>query len=358
MCHFFVLDPLLFGGSMMFTGTRYWANSKARSIFNDLQECVWFQSSPVGGYLDWNWVTHVEACWGRTGCSGPTGPQLKVKRPTPSRRIHRESWVFGMVKGNRSMGIHGDPWGWDQAPPRVFWIVSCTQLYPPVLIDAGIVTSGLPGRSAWLLELNPGDDLALFWWEFSEEWNRMNLWSQWTTRLIAYIFDRYSLALIMSVQKPELGVPALASNPPAIRPPEVWLRDTVQSSRWQQLMQLMKFPIKLLLYVYIYIHLKFFFGLDILMIGHRERDIHTYIYYIQYMCIYINTTYSNYAYIYISRNACVCVCVSYICLKVDRYFNFSRLFNPYPRTAPRWRVSPLVMASRPSRPGPWRWRMS
>ena len=99
--------------------TRYWANSKARSILNDLQECVWFQPSPVGGYLDWSWVTHVEACWGRTGCSGPTGPQLKVKRPTPSRRIHRESWVFGMVKGNRSMGIHGDPWGWDQAPPRL-----------------------------------------------------------------------------------------------------------------------------------------------------------------------------------------------------------------------------------------------
>lgn len=310
MCHFFVLDPLLFGGSMMFTGTRYWANSKARSIFNDLQECVWFQPSPVGGYLDWNWVTHVEACWGRTGCSGPTGPQLKVKRPTPSRRIHRESWVFGMVKGNRSMGIHGDPWGWDQAPPRVFWIVSCTQLYPPVLIDAGIVTSGLPGRSAWLLELNPGDDLALFWWEFSEEWNRMNLWSQWTTRLIAYIFDRYSLALIMSVQKPELGVPALASNPPAIRPPEVWLRDTVQSSRWQQLMQLMKFPIKLLLYVYIYTPEVLFW------IGHiddwtqRERYTHIYILYTIHVYIYINTTYSNYAYIYIYQemHACVCVC--------------------------------------------------
>ena len=170
------------------------------------------------------------------------------------------------------------------------------------------------------------------------------------------------ISLIMSVQKPELGVPALASNPPAIRPPEVWLRDTVQSSRWQQLMQLMKFPIKLLLYVYIYIYTWSSFldwtywWLD------TEREIYTHIYIIYNTCVYIYTPHTVIMhisiYIYIKKCMRVCVCVSYICLNVDRYFNFSRLFNPYPRTAPRWRVSPLVMASRPSRPGPWRWRMS
>ena len=204
MCHFFVLDPLFFGASRMFTGPRYWA------------------------------------CWGRTGCSGPTGPQLKVKRPTPSRRIHRESW------GSMGLGPGSTPWFFD-----VFWRASCTQLYPPVLIDAGIVTSGLPGRSAWLLELHLGDDLALFWWEFSEEWNRMNLWSQWTTRLIAYIFDRYSLAWLWACRSRNWECQPW----PAIRPPDVWLRDTVQSSQWQQLMKL---PIKLyqitLICIYIYIY--------------------------------------------------------------------------------------------------------
>ena len=47
----------------------------------------------------------------------------------------------------------------------------------------------------------------------------------------------------------------------------------------------------------------------------------------------------------------MCVCAGYILLASCLLFQPFRA-KPYPRTAPLWRVSPLVMASWPSRPGP------